>query len=83
MRDTQFVRNAHILNIAPPLSLEARHLHPHLAFALAKYGASMCVLGMAEELKPYRIAVNALWPKFGTFLVRIFASVLSCVQMMQ
>jgi citronellol/citronellal dehydrogenase len=55
--------NPHILNISPPLNMEARWFSPHVAYTMAKYGMSMCVLGMAEELKPKRIAVNALWPR--------------------
>ena len=55
--------NPHILNIAPPLNLEAKWFAPYLAYAMSKYGMSMCVLGMAEELRPHGVAVNALWPK--------------------
>ena len=55
--------NPHILNISPPLNLEARWFAPHVAYTMAKYGMSLCVLGMAEELKPLKIAVNALWPR--------------------
>ena len=55
--------NAHILNISPPLNMESRWFAPHVAYTMAKYGMSMCVLGMAEELKPQKIAVNALWPQ--------------------
>jgi citronellol/citronellal dehydrogenase len=55
--------NPHILNIAPPLSLEPRSLAPHLAYTLSKYGMSLCVLGMAEEFRQQGIAVNALWPQ--------------------
>ncbi len=55
--------NAHILNISPPLNMEARWFAPHVAYTMAKFGMSMCVLGMAEELRSQRIAVNALWPK--------------------
>jgi citronellol/citronellal dehydrogenase len=55
--------NPHILNISPPLNMEARWFAPHIAYTMAKYGMSLCVLGMHEELKPHRIAVNALWPK--------------------
>ncbi len=55
--------NAHILNISPPLNMEARWFAPHVAYTMAKFGMSMCVLGMAEELKGERIAVNALWPR--------------------
>jgi citronellol/citronellal dehydrogenase len=55
--------NPHILNISPPLNMEARWFAPHVAYTMAKYGMSLCVLGMAAELKPKKIAVNALWPK--------------------
>ena len=55
--------NPHILNISPPLNMEAKWFAPHVAYTMAKYGMSLCVLGMAEELKPKHIAVNALWPK--------------------
>lgn len=55
--------NPHILNISPPLNMEARWFAPHVAYTMAKYGMSMCALGMHEELRPKRIAVNALWPK--------------------
>jgi len=55
--------NPHILNLSPPLNLDPRWLAPHLAYTMSKYGMSMIVLGLAEELKQYRIAVNALWPR--------------------
>ena len=55
--------NPHILNISPPLNMEARWFAPHVAYTMAKYGMSMCVLGMATELKQDGIAVNALWPR--------------------
>jgi len=55
--------NAHILNLSPPLNMEARWFAPHLAYTMAKFGMSMCVLGMAEELREAGIAVNALWPR--------------------
>jgi citronellol/citronellal dehydrogenase len=55
--------NPHILNISPPLNMEARWFAPHVAYTMAKFGMSLCVLGMAEELKGQRIAVNALWPR--------------------
>ncbi len=55
--------NPHILNLSPPLNMEARWFAPHVAYTMAKFGMSMCVLGMAEELKGERIAVNALWPR--------------------
>jgi citronellol/citronellal dehydrogenase len=55
--------NPHILNLSPPLNLDARWFAPHVAYTMAKYGMSMCVLGMSEELRPDGIAVNALWPR--------------------
>ena len=55
--------NPHILNLSPPLNMNAKWFAPHVAYTMAKYGMSMCVLGMAEELKPKGIAVNALWPR--------------------
>jgi len=56
-------KNPHILNLSPPLNMEARWFAPHVAYTMAKFGMSMCVLGMAEELKAQGIAVNALWPR--------------------
>ena len=55
--------NPHVLNIAPPLNLNPRWFAPHVAYTMAKYGMSLCVLGMAEEFKGDGIAVNALWPR--------------------
>lgn len=55
--------NPHVLVLAPPPKLEPKWFASHLAYTLSKYGMSMCVLGMAEEFKPFGIAVNALWPK--------------------
>jgi len=54
---------AHVLNIAPPLNLAPRWFAPHVAYSMSKYGMSLCVLGMAEEFRADRIAVNALWPR--------------------
>jgi citronellol/citronellal dehydrogenase len=56
-------RNPHILNLSPPLSMKAKWFGPHVAYTMAKYGMSMCVLGMAEEFRQDGIAVNALWPR--------------------
>jgi citronellol/citronellal dehydrogenase len=56
-------RNPHILMLAPPLNMKARWFKDHVAYTMAKYGMSMCVLGMAEEFKSLGIAVNALWPR--------------------
>jgi citronellol/citronellal dehydrogenase len=55
--------NPHILNLSPPLTMKSRWFAPHVAYTVAKYGMSMCVLGMAEELRAQGIAVNALWPR--------------------
>lgn len=55
--------NPHILNISPPLNMDAKWFAPHVAYTMAKYGMSMCVLGMSEELRKDGIAVNALWPR--------------------
>jgi citronellol/citronellal dehydrogenase len=55
--------NPHVLTLSPPLSLNPRWFAPHVAYTIAKYGMSMCVLGMAEELRERGIAVNALWPR--------------------
>jgi citronellol/citronellal dehydrogenase len=56
-------RNPHVLTLSPPLNMEARWFAPHVAYTMAKYGMSMCVLGHAEEFRSYGIAVNALWPR--------------------
>jgi citronellol/citronellal dehydrogenase len=56
-------RNPHILNLSPPLSMKAIWFKNHVAYTMAKYGMSMCVLGMAEEFKRDGIGVNALWPR--------------------
>lgn len=53
----------HILNISPPLNFERRWFEPHVAYSISKFGMSLCVLGMAGELKKDKISVNALWPK--------------------
>jgi len=55
--------NPHILNISPPLNLVPRWFGPHGAYTMAKYGMSLCVLGMAEEFREQGLAVNALWPR--------------------
>lgn len=56
-------KNPHILNIAPPLNLQAHWFAPHVAYTISKYGMSMCVLGMSAEFQEHGIAVNALWPR--------------------
>jgi citronellol/citronellal dehydrogenase len=55
--------NPHILNLSPPLNMEARWFANHVAYTMAKFGMSMCVLGMAAEFRKVPIAVNALWPR--------------------
>ena len=55
--------NPHILNISPPLNVEERWFAPHVAYTMAKFGMSLCVLGMAGEFRTAGIAVNALWPR--------------------
>jgi citronellol/citronellal dehydrogenase len=52
----------HILNLAPPLNMEARWFKDHVAYTMSKYGMSMCVLGMAAEWAG-KVSVNALWPR--------------------
>lgn len=54
--------NAHILNLSPPLDMSAKWFGPHVAYTMAKYGMSMCTLGMAQEYSKQSIAVNSLWP---------------------
>ena len=55
--------NPHILTLSPPLSMKAKWFQHHVAYTMAKYGMSMCVLGMSEEYRKTGIAVNALWPR--------------------
>lgn len=56
-------RNPHILNLSPPLNMVAKWFKGHVAYTMAKYGMSLCALGMAEEFRSDGIAVNALWPR--------------------
>ena len=67
--------NPHVLNLAPPLTLAPRWFAPHLAYTMAKYGMSLCVLGMAEEFRDRGVAVNALWPRttIDTEAIRLIA----------
>ena len=55
--------NPHVLNIAPPLEMKVKWFAPNVAYTMAKYGMSLCVLGMAEEFRADGIAFNALWPR--------------------
>jgi len=62
-KSAQEGRNPHILMLSPPLSMKGKWFKPHLAYTMAKYGMSMCVLGLADELERDGIGVNALWPR--------------------
>ena len=55
--------NPHILNLSPPLDMLEKWFRNHVAYSIAKYGMSMCVLGMAGEFREQGVAVNALWPR--------------------
>ena len=69
--------NPHVLNIAPPLhsTISPRWFAPHVAYTMAKYGMSLCVLGMAQEFREQGVAVNALWPRttIDTEAIRLIA----------
>lgn len=55
--------NPHILTLSPPINMKPKWLSGHIAYTMSKYNMSMMTLGWAEELKPYKIAANALWPR--------------------
>jgi citronellol/citronellal dehydrogenase len=55
--------NPHILTLSPPLGMKPEWFAAHVAYTMSKYGMSMCTLGLAEELRPFGIAVNSLWPR--------------------
>ena len=57
--------NPHVLMISPPLDMSPRWFKGHVAYSMAKFGMSMCVLGMAEEFREDGVAFNALWPRTG------------------
>ena len=57
--------NPHILTLSPPLDMKPKWFAPNLAYAIAKYGMSLCTLGWAEELRRDGIAANSLWPRTG------------------
>ena len=63
LKSAQTGRNPHILSLSPPLNMKAKWFAPHVAYTMAKYGMSMCVLGMAEEFRDSGVAINALWPR--------------------
>jgi len=56
-------QNPHILMMSPPLDMAEKWFSPHTAYTMAKFGMTMVVLGLAGELRPHGIAVNALWPR--------------------
>ncbi|XP_025204594.1 hydroxysteroid dehydrogenase-like protein 2 [Melanaphis sacchari] len=64
-------KHAHILNISPPLNMNPSWFKDHVAYTMAKYGMSMCVLGMAAELRADNIAVNALWPRTAIYTAAV------------
>ena len=57
--------NPHVLALSPPLDMSPHWFGRHVAYTMAKYGMSMCMLGMAEEFKDEGIAFNGLWPRTG------------------
>ena len=57
--------NPHVLMLSPPLDMSPKWFKGHVAYTMAKFGMSMCVLGMAEEFREDGIAFNALWPRTG------------------
>jgi citronellol/citronellal dehydrogenase len=63
LKSAEAGRNPHILTLSPPLNLNPAWFRHHVAYTMAKYGMSMCVLGMAEEFRKQGVAVNALWPR--------------------
>lgn len=55
--------NPHILNLSPPINMDPKWFGNHVAYTMSKYNMSMIAMGLAEELKPYHIAANTLWPR--------------------
>src|SRR5678815_446895 len=74
--------NPHVLNLSPPLNMETRWFAPHVAYTMAKFGMSLCVLGMAGEFKGAGIAFNALWPR-TTIATAAIQNLLGGVKMMK
>ena len=74
--------NPHILMLSPPLDMKAKWFASNLAYSMAKYGMSLCVLGLAEELKKDGIAVNALWPR-TTIATAAIANIVGGEKMMK
>lgn len=59
----QKAANPHILTLSPPINLDPKWFSRHTAYTMSKYGMSMVMLGLSQELRKYKIAANALWPK--------------------
>jgi citronellol/citronellal dehydrogenase len=78
-------RNPHVLMLSPPPSLDPKWFRDHVAYTIAKYGMSLCVLGMAEEFRADGIAVNALWPRtvIATAAVAMIPGAQERVEMMR
>lgn len=74
--------NPHVLMLSPPLDMQAKWFAGHVAYSIAKFGMSLCVLGMADELKPDGIAVNALWPR-TTIATAAIANILGGAALMR
>jgi citronellol/citronellal dehydrogenase len=66
--------NPHILTLSPPLNMNRRWFRDHLAYTMAKYGMSMCTMGMAAEFAEQGVAVNSLWPRttIATAAIEVF-----------
>ena len=66
--------NPHILTLSPPLSMNPKWFRDHVAYTMAKYGMSMCTLGMSAEFASQGIAVNSLWPRttIATAAIEVF-----------
>ena len=78
-------RNPHILTLAPPPNLNPKWFKEHVAYTIAKYGMSLCVLGMAEEFRADGIGINALWPRtvIATAAIAMIPSASERVDMMR
>ena len=74
-------KNPHVLTLSPPLSMKTKWFQNHVAYTMAKYGMSMCVLGMAEEFRESGVAFNALWPR--TIIATAAVNMLGGQEMME
>jgi citronellol/citronellal dehydrogenase len=74
-------KNPHVLTLSPPLNMKPKWFQNHVAYTMAKYGMSMCVLGMAEEFRDQGVAFNALWPR--TVIATAAVNMLGGEEMMQ